>query len=89
MSAVSRSSGIARCEMNSGADRCAPRVAAPSQVACAMSKGAIDVLTKTLAVQLGPRGITVNAVAAGATETEGMTALFRWQSAGAGPASVP
>ncbi|MGW4121958.1 SDR family NAD(P)-dependent oxidoreductase [Nocardia sp. NPDC004711] len=55
---------------------CAPRVAAPSQVAYAMSKGAIDVLTKTLAVQLGPRGITVNAVAAGATETEGMAAFF-------------
>ncbi|MEV6771884.1 glucose 1-dehydrogenase [Nocardia sp. NPDC051030] len=54
---------------------CAPRVAAPSQVAYAMSKGAIDVLTKTLAVQLGPRGITVNAVAPGATETEGM-AMF-------------
>lgn len=55
---------------------CAPRVAAPAQVAYAMSKGAIDVLTKTLAVQLGPRGITVNAVAAGATETEGMAAFL-------------
>ncbi|GAB2505618.1 SDR family oxidoreductase [Nocardia heshunensis] len=55
---------------------CAPRVAAPSQIAYAMSKGAIDVLTKTLAVQLGPRAITVNAVAAGATETEGMAAFF-------------
>ncbi|MGW4246177.1 SDR family NAD(P)-dependent oxidoreductase [Nocardia sp. NPDC004722] len=55
---------------------CAPRVAAPSQIAYAMSKGALDVLTKTLAVQLGPRGITVNAVAAGATETEGMAAFF-------------
>ncbi|MFD6158776.1 SDR family NAD(P)-dependent oxidoreductase [Nocardia sp. NPDC060256] len=67
---------------------CAPRVAAPSQVAYAMSKGAIDVLTKTLAVQLGPRGITVNAVAAGATETEGMAAFFDanpqvWASIGA------
>lgn len=55
---------------------CAPRVAAPTQVAYAMSKGAIDVLTKTLAVQLGPREITVNAVAPGATETEGMAAFF-------------
>ncbi|WP_433197170.1 SDR family NAD(P)-dependent oxidoreductase [Nocardia sp. CA-107356] len=55
---------------------CAPRVAAPSQVAYAMSKGAVDVLTKTVAVELGPRGITVNSVAPGATETEGTAALL-------------
>ncbi|MFB8009737.1 SDR family NAD(P)-dependent oxidoreductase [Nocardia sp. NPDC056000] len=55
---------------------CAPRIAAPSQVAYAMTKGALDVLTKTLAVQLGPRGITVNSVAPGATETEGMAAFL-------------
>ncbi|WP_067827495.1 SDR family oxidoreductase [Nocardia inohanensis] len=55
---------------------CAPRVAAPSQIAYAMTKGAIDVLTKTLAVELGPRAITVNAVAPGTTETEGMAAFL-------------
>ncbi|MEU0880459.1 SDR family oxidoreductase [Lentzea sp. NPDC005914] len=48
---------------------CAPRVAAPQQVAYAMTKGAMEVLSKTLAVQLGPRGITVNSVAPGATDT--------------------
>ncbi|MET9625856.1 SDR family oxidoreductase [Lentzea sp. NPDC006480] len=55
---------------------CAPRVAAPQQVAYAMTKGAVDVLSKTLAVQLGPRGITVNSVAPGATDTDG-TAYLR------------
>lgn len=35
-----------------------------------MSKAAIDAFTATLAKQLGPRGITVNAVGPGATDTE-------------------
>jgi 3-oxoacyl-[acyl-carrier protein] reductase len=36
----------------------------------AMSKGAIDVLSRTLAQQLGPRGITVNSVDAGTIDTD-------------------
>jgi len=36
----------------------------------AMSKGAIDALSRTLAQQLGPRGITVNSVAAGVVDTD-------------------
>ncbi|WBB65909.1 SDR family oxidoreductase [Micromonospora sp. WMMD812] len=36
----------------------------------AMSKGALDVLTATLAKQLGPRGITVNTVAPGVIDTD-------------------
>src|SRR4030095_11729971 len=36
----------------------------------AMSKGAIDALSRTLAQQLGPRGITVNGVAAGVVDTD-------------------
>ncbi|QIS13142.1 SDR family oxidoreductase [Nocardia arthritidis] len=54
----------------------APRVAAPSQVAYAMTKGAIDVMTKTLAVELGSRGITVNSVAPGPVETETMASVL-------------
>src|SRR5213079_3430795 len=36
----------------------------------AASKGAIDALTRALAVELAPRKITVNAVAPGVIETE-------------------
>ncbi|MEU7109707.1 SDR family oxidoreductase [Streptomyces sp. NPDC046215] len=46
------------------------RIAFPHIAAYAMTKGALDTLTLTLAHQLGPRGITVNAVAPGIVETE-------------------
>src|SRR5262249_55202224 len=45
------------------------RIASPF-VHYAMGKGAIDVLSRTLAQQLGPRGITVNSVSAGVIETD-------------------
>lgn len=40
------------------------------QVVYSMTKGSIDVMTRTLAKDLGPRGITVNAVSPGITETD-------------------
>jgi NAD(P)-dependent dehydrogenase (short-subunit alcohol dehydrogenase family) len=51
------------------------RVAMP-EVAYAMTKGAIDVLSRTLANAAGTRGITVNAVAPGVTDTD-MNAWMR------------
>ncbi|AUY48474.1 SDR family oxidoreductase [Streptomyces sp. CB01881] len=47
----------------------AARIAYPAIAAYTMTKGALDVLTPALALQLGPRGITVNTVAPGFTET--------------------
>lgn len=46
------------------------RFSMPQYTAYAASKGAIDVMVKYLAKQLGERGITVNSVAPGATETD-------------------
>lgn len=39
------------------------------------SKGAVDVITKSLAAELGPRNILVNAVLPGPVETEGARAI--------------
>ncbi|KUL53321.1 short-chain dehydrogenase [Streptomyces sp. NRRL F-4489] len=46
-------------------------------LAYAMSKGAVDVLTRGLALELGPRGITVNAVLPGAVDTDMNAAWLR------------
>ncbi|MEU4768250.1 SDR family oxidoreductase [Actinosynnema sp. NPDC023794] len=48
----------------------ATRVANPGQTSFAMGKGALETMTLTLAAALGVRGITVNAVAPGATRTD-------------------
>lgn len=46
------------------------RVAAPGHPAYAASKGALETLTLALAPEFGPRGITVNTVMPGVTETD-------------------
>lgn len=45
-------------------------VAYPSTISYAMSKAALNSFTRSLAADLGPRGIQVNAVAPGATDSE-------------------
>lgn len=47
----------------------ATRSAFPTQTSFAMTKGAVETMSMTLASELGTRGITVNAVAPGATQT--------------------
>ena len=46
------------------------RFALPGYAAYAAMKGAVETLTKYMAKELGPRGITVNVVAPGAIETD-------------------
>ncbi|MFF0794364.1 SDR family oxidoreductase [Streptomyces spiralis] len=48
----------------------ATRIAYPESVVYSMSKGAVDTFTLALAKEVGPRGITVNAVAPGFVETD-------------------
>lgn len=46
------------------------RVALPGSSVYGAAKGAVEVLTRYMAKELGPRGITVNVVAPGAIETD-------------------
>lgn len=46
------------------------RIVNPNVVSYSMAKGALDVFSKALALQLGPRNISVNSVAPGPTATE-------------------
>ncbi|MFC9971020.1 SDR family oxidoreductase [Spirillospora sp. NPDC127200] len=47
----------------------ATRMANPAQTSFAMTKGAVETMSMTLAGEFGVRGVTVNAVAPGATRT--------------------
>lgn len=49
----------------------ASKTPAPSSSVYSATKGAVDVISRALAVELGPRKIRVNALSPGATDTEG------------------
>jgi NAD(P)-dependent dehydrogenase (short-subunit alcohol dehydrogenase family) len=53
------------------------RLTLPGFAAYAAMKGAVEVLTRYMAKELGPRGIAVNAVAPGAIETDFMGGAVR------------
>jgi 3-oxoacyl-[acyl-carrier protein] reductase len=55
----------------------ATRIAAPAMLAYAMSKGALNTLSHSLAKELGARGITVNAVAPGIVDVDSNAAWLR------------
>ncbi|GGN72244.1 oxidoreductase [Actinoplanes lobatus] len=46
------------------------RIALPGELAYAMTKGAMEILTRNLANEVGSRGITINTVAPGPTRTD-------------------
>ena len=48
------------------------RMALPAYSAVGVSKAALEALTRYLAIELAPRGICVNGIAAGAVETEAL-----------------
>jgi 3-oxoacyl-[acyl-carrier protein] reductase len=50
-----------------------PLVSYPGQTGYSAAKGAVDAMTRTLAIELGPHGITVNAVAPGWIDTPSST----------------
>ncbi|MEU7578105.1 SDR family oxidoreductase [Streptomyces sp. NPDC041068] len=63
--------------ISSGLSRAA---AMPEIMAYAMTKGALDVFTRNLSKELGPRGITVNSVAPGIIDTDNNAAWLRGEA---------
>jgi 3-oxoacyl-[acyl-carrier protein] reductase len=56
----------------------ASRSAFPGSAVYSATKGALDVITKVLAAELGPRKIRVNALLPGPVETEGTQTMSDW-----------
>jgi 3-oxoacyl-[acyl-carrier protein] reductase len=57
----------------------ASQLAPPTASVYSATKGAVDVLTKSLASELGPKKIRVNAVLPGPVETEGTAAMAEFE----------
>jgi len=72
------------------------QLAMPKYTAVGVSKAALEALTRYLAIELAPRGVCVNAVAAGAVETEALKlytpeqrSSMLWQTTPAGRMVLP
>lgn len=61
----------------------ATRIALPDILGYALTKGAVDAFTRTLAAHVGHRGITVNAVAPGVVDTDINASWLRGDQAAA------
>jgi 3-oxoacyl-[acyl-carrier protein] reductase len=57
----------------------ASHLAPPTASVYSATKGAVDVLTKSLAAELGPKNVRVNAVLPGPVETEGTAAMAEFE----------
>ena len=57
----------------------ASQLAMPQSSVYSATKAAVDSVTRTLAAELGPRKIRVNAILPGPVETEGTRALAEWE----------
>ena len=58
----------------------ASKTPAPNSAVYSGTKGAVDVISRALALELAPRKIRVNSLSPGATETEGVRALQEFKN---------
>jgi len=58
----------------------AAKTPAPNSSVYSATKGAVDVISRTLALELAPRKIRVNSLSPGATETEGVQAMPEYKN---------
>jgi 3-oxoacyl-[acyl-carrier protein] reductase len=65
-----------------------PRKTTPSMVAYAAAKAALNALTRTMAADLGPRGVRVNAVSPGLTKTTATATMWEHDDGTAAGANI-
>lgn len=58
----------------------ASKTPAPNSSVYSGTKGAVDVISRALALELAPRKIRVNSLSPGATETEGVRAMPEYKN---------
>jgi 3-oxoacyl-[acyl-carrier protein] reductase len=65
-----------------------PNKTTPTMIAYAAAKAALNALTRTMAADLGPRGVRVNAVSPGLTKTTTTRAMWEHDGGGAAGANI-